>query len=369
MQPPKKFDKHLVFTVTNDLNYDQRMIKICTSLQNTGNAELLAGRSGKSALPLTPQPFRQKRLYCFFSTGKLFYAEYNLRLFFFLLFLPLDLVCAIDLDTILPCYLVSRLRKKKRVYDAHELFCEMKEVVTRPAVYRMWKRLERLTVPEFTFGYTVSPPIQEVFGKDYKVSYELIMNVPFLQAERPPEPENFILYQGAVNHGRSFETLIPAFQWIDTPFFIYGDGNFYEECTQLIQHYGLEGKVFLKGKLFPDELKQVTPKALLGITLFENNGLSNYYSLGNRFFDYINAGIPQVCVDYPAYRYINRQYEVAVLVDDLSPIALANAINGILFNKEKQKQLRHNCLQARNVYNWQLQEEKLLNIYQRIFGN
>lgn len=369
MQPPKKFNKRLVFTVTNDLNYDQRMIKICTSLQRYGYAVLLVGRSDKSAPPLMPQPFHQKRLYCFFSKGKLFYAEYNLRLFFCLLFLRMDLVCAIDLDTILPCYLVSRLRKKKRVYDAHELFCEMKEVVTRPAVYRVWKRLERLTVPKFTFGYTVSPPIQVVYEKEYKVSYELIMNVPFPQLELPPEPENFILYQGAVNHGRSFETLIPAFQWIDTPFFIYGDGNFYEECRQMIHHYGLEGKVFLKGKLLPAELKQVTPKALLGITLFENNGLSNYYSLGNRFFDYINAGIPQVCVDYPAYRYINQQYEVAVLVDDLSPIALAKAINGLLSDKEKQLQLRHNCIQARNVYNWQQQEEKLVNIYQRIFRN
>jgi len=369
MQPPKKFEKRLVFTVTNDLNYDQRMIKICTSLQNNGYAVLLVGRSDKTSPALIPQPFRQKRLFCFFSKGKLFYAEYNLRLFFYLLFLRMDLICAIDLDTILPCYLVSRIRKKKRVYDAHELFCEMKEVVTRPAVYQMWKKIERLTVPKFSFGYTVSPPIQEIFKKEYSVSYELIMNVPFLQAELPPEPENFILYQGAVNHGRSFETLIPAFQWIETPFFIYGDGNFYEDCRKLIQQYGLERKVFLKGKLLPAELRQVTPKALLGITLFENNGLSNYYSLGNRFFDYINAGIPQVCVDYPAYRYINQQYEVAVLVDDLSPQALAKAINSVLADKEKQNRLRQNCLQARAVYNWQQQEEKLVNLYRRIFND
>lgn len=369
MQPPGKPEKRLVFTVTNDLNYDQRMIKICTSLENAGYNVLLIGRSSRMSTHLSPQFFRQKRLYCFFQKGKLFYAEYNLRLFFYLLFLKMDLVCAIDLDTILPCCLVSVIRRIKRVYDAHELFCEMKEVVTRPRIYNMWKRIEKLTVPMFNYGYTVSSPIQKIFEEEYGVSYELIMNLPFMQAELPEPVGNFILYQGAVNHGRSFETLIPAFQWIDSPFFIYGDGNFYRECKGLIEQYGLQNKVFLKGKILPGELKNITGKAVMGITLFENNGLSNYYSLGNRFFDYFNAGIPQICVDYPAYREINRTYEVAVLVDDLSPKSLANAINELLANKEKREKLRQNCLAARKVYNWQQQEEKLVRLYQNIFSN
>lgn len=367
MQPQKKFKPRLVFTVTNDLNFDQRMIKICTSLQNHGFSVLLIGRSSPKSPKLISQTFQQKRLSCFFPKGMLFYAEYNIRLFFCLLFLKMDLVCAIDLDTILPCYLVSVLRKKKRVYDAHELFCEMKEVVTRPTVYKIWKRIERFTVPKFVSGYTVSAPIQKVFQQTYQVNYELIMNVPFLQKTLPVPGESFILYQGAVNHGRSFETLIPAFQWIEVPFYIYGDGNFYAECKALIEKYGLQKKVFLKGKVLPSELKAITPKALLGITLFENNGLSNYYSLGNRFFDYINAGIPQVCVDYPAYRQINQEYEVAVLVQDLSPEALAASINAVLNDKRKQETLRQNCLAARRVYNWEQQEEKLIRLYQNMF--
>lgn len=369
MATRKKFEKRLVFTVTNDLNYDQRMIRICTTLQNNGFSVLLVGRSSQASSPLRQQPFQQKRLRCFFFRGKLFYAEYNLRLFFSLLFLRMDLICAIDLDTILPCYLVSVVKRCKRVYDAHELFCEMKEVVTRPAVYRLWKSIEKNTVPKFPKGYTVSPSIRDVFRNDYKVSYDLVLNLPFLQPALPPIPENFILYQGAVNHGRSFETLIPAFQQIDLPLHIYGDGNFFDECRELIRKGGLEKKVLLKGKRLPTELKELTQTALFGLTLFENNGLSNYYSLGNRFFDYINAGIPQICVDYPAYRQINEQYEVAVLVNDLSPDALAEAINNLIADKEKQARLRQNCLEARAVYNWQQQEPSLVQFYQSIFNS
>jgi hypothetical protein len=94
----------------------------------------------KGRLSLTPQAFKQKRLNCFFEKGFLFYTEYNLRLFFFLLFQKADIICAIDLDTILPVYFVTALKKQKRVYDAHELFTEQKEVITsRSFILSGWR--------------------------------------------------------------------------------------------------------------------------------------------------------------------------------------------------------------------------------------
>jgi len=124
----------------------------------------------------------------------------------------------------------------------------------------------------------------------------------------------------------------------------------------------------LKGALEPDKLREITPKALLGITIFEKQGLSNYYSLANRFFDYIHAGIPQLCVDYPAYREINEQHRVAVLINDLSPESIANTINNLLQDKELQKELRENCVKAREVYNWQSEEKLLIKFYDSIFA-
>jgi glycosyltransferase involved in cell wall biosynthesis len=365
--PQQKKSRKLVFAVTNDLNFDQRMFRICTSLQKNGYEVLLVGRKLKTSLPLSLQNYKQKRLSCFFEEGKLFYLEYNLRLFFFLLFQKLDLICAIDLDTIIACYFVSAIRRKKRVYDAHELFCEMKEVVTRPSIYKFWKRIEKLAVPKFRHGYTVNHSIREILKDEYDVNYDVIMNVPFLQKNIDKDKRRFIIYQGAVNHGRSFETLIPAFQWIECPFWIYGDGNFYDECKKLIEKYCLSDKVILKGKVLPDELKLITPTALMGITVFENTGLSNYYSLGNRFFDYIHAGTPQICVAYPEYKKINEEFEVAVLLDDLSSRSIANAINALLNDEVWQAKLRANCMEARKIYNWLNEEKKLVHYYQQIF--
>ena len=176
-----------------------------------------------------------------------------------------------------------------------------------------------------------------------------------------------ILYQGTVNEGRSFETLIPAFQYIKYPLWIYGNGNFYEQTKDLINKYKLQDKVFLKGKLPPAELKNITRSALLGITLFENNGMSNYLSLANRFFDFMHAGLPQVCVDYPAYKGIDNEFEIAVLIDNLSSENIASCINALVADKNKLDRLKENCFKASRVYNWQHEEVKIVQFYNEIF--
>lgn len=364
----------IIFTVTNDLNFDQRMIRICTSLANNGYEVILVGRKMPGSLPLLEQPFQQKRLNCFFRKGFAFYAEYDLRLFFWLLFQKAHALCAIDLDTILPVYFISKLKGSKRIYDAHELFCEMKEVVSRPSRYKFWKWVERVTVPKFKYGYTVCEPIAYEFEKMYGVKYEVMRNVPVKepsskeQETKNQEPGIFFLYQGAINEGRSFETLIPAMKDVKAPLHIYGDGNFLEQTKQLIHHHQLEEKVLLKGKLQPKELKQITTTAFAGLTLFENNGMSNYLSLANRFFDYIMAGVPQVAMKYPSYQQINDDFEVAVLIADTSPKTIADALNLLLADAVLYERLQQNCMKAREVLNWQQEDKKLITFYKQILG-
>src|SRR5205085_12248823 len=112
--------RKLIFAVTNDLSYDQRMIRICTTLAHAGYKVTLFGRKVPSSIPLLPRPYHQYRTHCYFNKSFLFYTEFNIRLFLYLLWKKADLVCAIDLDTILPCYLISAIKNIPRVYDAHE---------------------------------------------------------------------------------------------------------------------------------------------------------------------------------------------------------------------------------------------------------
>jgi len=344
------------------------MQRICTTLSNNGYEVLLTGRKRNSSIPLSLQPFQQKRLNCFFDKGFLFYAEYNFRLFFFLLFQKTDIICAIDLDTILPVYFVSMIKGAKRVYDAHELFTEQKEIVTRPRIQKVWLAIEKFSVPKFKYGYTVNQFIVDELKRRYNVGYSIIRNLPvkYATTNEVLNKEKWIIYQGAVNEGRSFETLIPAMQYVNAKLIIYGNGNFFEQTKQLIKQYKVQDKVELKGYVEPGILKQITPTAYIAVTLFEQTGLNQYYSLSNRFFDYIMSAVPQVCVSYPEYKSINDEYHIALMANDTKEETIANALNKLLSDDVLYKEIRNNCLKAREVFNWESEEKNLLQFYKNI---
>lgn len=361
--------KRILFTVTNDLNYDQRMIRIAGSLAAAGYQVTLTGCSFSHSLPLEQKLFEQKRLSVSFKKGSGFYAFYNIRLFFHLLFVPCDIICAIDLDTILPVWLAGKLRGKQLVYDAHEYFSQQKEVISRPGVYRIWHWIERRFVPHFKNGYTVSQSIAAEFQKLYGVAYELVRNLPLLSDQELPSSspsEKFVLYQGAVNEARGLEYLVPAMKQVPISLHIYGDGNFVEQTKGLIAANNLGAKVLLKGKRLPAALESFTREAYIGLNLVENNGLNQYYSLANKFFDYIHAGVPQVSMNFPEYRAINEQFEVAVLIDELTEESIAAAINRLVNDEALYQRLQQNCMKARLELNWQQESKKLLAFYEKL---
>ena len=359
----------IIFTVTNDLVYDQRMNRIANSMAKSGYQVLLIGRKLSYSQNVLPHSYQQKRIRCLFNRGSLFYAEYNLRLFFFLLLQQADIFCAIDLDTILAVYFASALRNKKRVYDAHELFTEQKEIITRPLIQKFWLQIEKFAVPKFIHGYTVNSFLAHEFKKRYGVSYTVIRNLPTLLPMTDTSPdrnEKWIIYQGAVNQGRSFETLIPAMQNVNARLVICGKGNFYEETRQLISHYKLDSKIELRGYISPENLHHLTPLAYLGITLFESEGLNQYHSLANRFFDYMMAGIPQVCVNYPEYAAINQEYGIAYMIPDCNADTITTALNKLLNDTVMYKELATNCIAARSILNWEEEEKILVNFYKNL---
>ncbi len=362
-----KRNKRIVCTVTNDLNYDQRMIRICTSLTEAGYDVTLVGFKRKNSKPIIPRPFKQVRLSIIAEQGKIMYFHYWLNLFFFLMFRKVDILCAIDLDTIMPVYYASRLRNKKRVYDAHEIFTDLKEVISRPAVHKMWLWIAGHTVPNFPVGYTIGECYAEDFKKRYGVSYGIVRNATILKPVTiPAKPDRFVLYQGAVNVGRCFEQLIPAMKLVNAPLVVCGAGNFYEQAVALMHEHKLENKITFKGYVPPADLSNYTINAWVGITLFEDTSLSNRLSLANRFFDYMHYGVPQLCIKYPEYERVNEQFEIACLIEDTSPASIAAALNKLLTDEAYYNRLQANCLKAREKYCWQEEAKTLVSIYDKL---
>ncbi len=347
------------------------MQRICGSLAAAGYQVRLVGWQRPASPPLVPQPYQQHRLGGWFQKGKLFYAEYNLRLFCYLLGQKAAAWCAADLDTALPVWLRARLGGQPFVYDAHELFTEVPEVVARPAVQRVWRWVEGFVVPRARLAYTVGPALARVFGQRYGRPFAVVRNVSRLRPDdaRPGTLPSggYLLYQGALNVGRGLENLLEAMPQVAGRLVICGEGDLSAALRERAAQLGLlaSGQVEFRGFVLPEALREVTRHAAVGIMLLENIGLSYYYSLANKFFDYVHAGIPQVLIDFPEYRALNEQFDVAELVADTAPATLAAALNRLLPGGDAAhyQHLAENCRRAAPQLSWQHEEQVLRRLW------
>ena len=365
--------RKMVFCVTNDLTYDQRMIRICRTMAEAGNKVLLVGRKRSTSISLKEEPFLQHRLNCRFDKGKWFYIEYNLRLLWFLLWHSTDLICAIDLDTIVPCWIAGRLRGRTLVYDAHEYFTEVPEVVDRKGIKWIWTQVAAFCIPRFRNCYTVGPQLAKIFQDRYKTPFSVIRNVPF-PLEIPPAPRTLskmpiLLYQGALNEGRGLEALIDAMPQLPAcELWLAGEGDRSEDLRAQVASLPKEvrERIQFLGFLRPEALREITLKADVGFNLLENRGLSYYYSLANKAFDYLQAGLPSVQMAFPEYQAIQSERDVFILLEKLEAKVIAEAVQSLLDHPDRYQRLSRNCLQAGEQFNWAKEAQKLLAFYSNL---
>ncbi len=347
------------------------MQRICQSLADAGYRVVLIGRELPTSKPLQLRNYSQKRLRCFFHTGKLFYAEYNIRLFFALLFIKTTVLTAVDLDTILPNFYVSLLRRKPLVYDAHEYFSELPEVVTRPAVKRVWEWVAQHTIPHTAAAYTVGNALAQIFTQRYGVPFETVRNIAIgnsskLETETVRHSaKKILLYQGVLNVGRGLREMILAMHYLENvEFCLAGEGDLSKELRQLVIDEKLGDKVTFLGYVLPADLKKLTQQAFLGINLLENLGLNYYYSLANKFFDYLHAQVPSVNSAFPEYLYLLSIYKTGLAVTDLQPKTIANSIRYLVDNPEEYSVLQAECRRASPDLNWENEAKILVKIYE-----
>lgn len=360
-------NKRISFSVTNDLVYDQRMLRICTSLHKAGYRVTLIGRKRKHSPPLQVQPFNQKRLSCFFEKGKLFYIEYTFRLTWFLFWHQFDIYGAIDTDTLLPNTFISRIKSRKLVYDAHEYFTEVPELEGRNLIRKLWQFIEQACIRHTHLRYTVSNSLAQIFADQHHLPFHTIRNVPVLEESDLPSPsiDPVILYQGDLNPGRGLEEILECIPHVNARFKIAGDGPMRSKLEQQIKHLGIENKVELLGYVQPEILRKLTAEATIGMNLLDGASLSYKYSLSNKFFNYMHAGIPQICADFPEYRLINSEYEIAVLTS-LNRESILKSIVHLLSDSATYERLQANCAIACKQFNWQREEQHLIQLYHEL---
>ncbi len=365
-------------TVTNDLVTDQRVHRVATCFHEAGHQVKLIGR----VLPESPpveRIYSTLRFKLPFTKGPFFYASYNLKLFFVLLKEKSDVYYANDLDSLPANFLAAKIRRKPIIFDSHEYFPEVPELVNRKVVKQFWLTIERLIVPRLKHCITVSPSIAALFYEKYGVPFKLVRNVPFLRTKEvllnPPKKSDLgipaenkvILYQGALNVGRGLELVMEAMTYLkNTTFLVIGAGDIEQDLRKRAQSLELGNRVVFTGRIPSEELPKYTLLADLGFSLEEDLGLNYRFALPNKLFDYIHAEIPVLASNLPDMAALVKKYKVGKIAQDRTPKAIALAFQSMLEDEAQRKVWQTNCSLAQKALNWDTEKLVLLNILDQL---
>lgn len=366
--------KHICIPVINDLATDQRVLRIARYWHNKGYRVHLYGRVLKNSLPMPDLPFDYTRRKHFFHSGPFFYAEYSIRLFFFLCRHASGLIWANDLDTLPASALVRFLKKNIRlIYDAHEYFTEVPELQRNPFAKKVWTLFEKICLPKADYFFTVNQSIADVYTKKYKKPFHVLRNMPYRLVKTdlpeleklglPADKKRIILQGSGINVDRGAEEAVEAMALLSDAYtlIIAGSGDVLPILKRKVKALGMEQKVLFFDRMPYLQLMEYTRSCDLGLSLDKDTNLNYRLALPNKIFDYIQAEIPVLVSDLPELSRIVDGFEVGVKIKDLNPNALAEAIEFVFENEERYKQWKNNTAYAAEIL-CRENEEKVLDI-------
>lgn len=366
--------KRVIVSVINDLVTDQRVNKSCLTLQKMGYKVLLVGRKQRKSPSMDPRPYDTKRMKLLFEKGPLFYAEYNIRLFFFLLFHKANLLLSNDLDTTLPNYFISKMKGIPMIYDSHEYFTETPELVGRPRVQRVWKRIEGFVVPRLKEMITVCDSVAELFHEKYGVDCHVIRNIPPRASLPPrgekstlnlPDDKHLLVLQGSgINIQRGAEELVEAMRYLDDCFLmVIGGGDVLATLKQMTTDLHIDDRVCFLPRMPYAEMMAYTQLAELGFVLDKDTNLNYRFCLPNKLFDFIQAGVPVVASNLVEVGKIIKKYDIGLFIPDHDPKSIAATIRQGLDDQEARMRWKQGLAQAAEELCWENEQQTLIEIY------
>ena len=366
--------KKVIVSVINDLVTDQRVRKVCETLHEMGFDLVLVGRKLHNSPPVDGRPYPVRRMKLLFEKGPGFYACFQMRLFFYLLFHKAGLLVSNDLDTLLPNYLVARLKNVPLVYDSHEYFTGVPELQNSKIKRKTWKLVEQWIFPRLKDVFTVNDSIADLYAAEYGLRPVVIRNVP-LRMEKTtvksraslglPEDKNIIILQGSgINIQRGAEEMVEAMPFIkNAVLLIVGSGDVIGLLKKKVSQLHIEEKVLFKSRQPYKMLMRYTAAADLGLSLDKDTNINYRFSLPNKIFDYLHAGIPVLASDLVEIRKVIETYQVGDFIPDHQPQHIARKVNEIFSRPEKLVQWKQNTQKAASELNWENESKILKNVY------
>ena len=366
--------KRAIISVINDLVTDQRVDKTAGVLVDLGFEVLMVGRRKTDSPHMPERVYETIRMRLLWEKGPLFYAEYNIRLFFLLLSRPGELLVSNDLDTLLPNYLVHNIKRIPIVYDSHEYFTATPELVERPKVQRIWKWIEKSIVPKLKNCITVNGSIANLFEQEYRVPFRVVRNIPRQRENNVtvtradlglPENKKIVLLQGSgINVQRGAEEAVESMQYIDNALLlIIGGGDVLPVLKKMVNALSLKQKVVFVSRQTPENLAGYTANADIGLTIDKDTNINYRFSLPNKLFDFIYAGIPVLATPLVELKNIIQRYEIGEFIENHDPKHIAATINKMLSDEKQLAIYKANTRKAAAELNWDIEKKTLIEIF------
>ena len=367
--------KKIIISVISDLVTDQRVSRTALTFYKQDYDVVLVGRKMKKSMHMDNRPYQVVRFSLPFEKGPLFYIAYQVRLFFYLIWNEADVLYANDLDTLLPNSLVARFSGCKLVYDSHEYFTGVPELESRPRVQHIWKRLEQWLFPQLSYIITVNDSIAALYEQEYHKNITVVRNIPDvpvlpvvpdrdafkLKNGLPPGKKIFIMQGSGINVDRGGEEAVQAMQWVEhAVLLIIGGGDVIDKLKEMSQMEYLKGKIIFKDKMPFEQLMQFTRIADVGLTLDKDTNINYRFSLPNKVFDYIHAGIAVLASGLVEVRKIVEGYQTGCITPSHDPQKLAGLMNEMIADENRLAAWKANAMKAAAELTCEHEQKKLL---------
>ena len=334
--------KRIIISTTNDITTDNRVNKVALLLLSLGYQVHWIGRIQPGSSPLN-RPYKTTRMRLIFKSGGLFYAEFQVRLFFKLLVHRPGILLSNDLDTLLPNFLIARLLRIPLVYDSHEYFCGVPEIQGR-WVKKVWLTLERYVFPRLEHIWTVNESIAELYESDYGKRPRVFRNIsPIPTVEKVSRTSLGLTEKGfiAINQGsgmnvdRGLEEALEAISGMpDWRLLLVGSGDAIPALKLKVQDKGWSDKVIFIGRVPYATLLQYTRCADVGLSLDKDTNINYRFSLPNKLFDYLHCDVPVVTSKVREVAKIVEEFGIGLTVNPEDIDALRNSIMAVVASKK-----------------------------------
>ncbi len=276
---------------------------------------------------------------------------------------------------LIPIGIILKLMGYKVIYDVHEDV--PKTILEKDWIWTPLRRITALISASFEYigntYFDATIVVTKAIGGRFSRKVTLVQNYPILNHGQTESinhrKRKDLFYVGSISQVRGIYEMLNAIELVneEIPIQLTLAGSFISQelKNEVRSNRGWDKTQFL-GQINREQLKEIAESSLIGLVIF--HPIPNHIEAQpNKLFEYMQYGLPIVGSRFDLWKDIVEENYCGILVDPLNPKEISEAIKWIFDNPDEAKKMGENGMKAvKEKYNWQVEEKKLIKLYEEI---